>query len=59
LTIPRQVVSQFAAGYDTLSGTGVWNPVNKRISLNIKMKVYSYKTKKDTNVVVPLNYVPQ
>lgn len=59
LTIPRQVIPQFASGYDTLSGTGVWNPVNKRISLNIKMKVYSYKTKKDTNVVVPLNYVPQ
>lgn len=59
LTIPQQVIPQFASGYDTLSGTGVWNPVNKRITLNIKMKVYSYKTKKDTNVVVPLTYVPQ
>lgn len=59
LTIPQQVIPQFASGYDTLSGTGVWNPVNKRISLNIKMKVYSYATKKDTNVIVPLNYVPQ
>lgn len=59
LTIPQQVIPQFASGYDTLSGTGVWNPVNKRITLNIKMKVYSYKTKKDTAVVVPLTYVPQ
>ncbi len=59
LTIPQQVIPQFASGYDTLSGTGVWNPVNKRITLNIKMKVYSYKTNRDTNVVVPLTYVPQ
>lgn len=59
LTIPRQVISEFASGYDTLSGTGVWNPVNKRITLNIKMKVYNLKTRKDTNVVVPLTYVPQ
>lgn len=59
LTIPQQVIPEFASGYDTLSGTGVWNPVNKRITLNIKMKVYSYKTRKDTNVVVPLTYVPQ
>jgi hypothetical protein len=42
-----------------LSGTGVWNPVNKRITLNIKMKVYSYKTRKDTAIVLPLTYVPQ
>jgi hypothetical protein len=59
LTIPQQVIPQFASGYDTLSGTGVWNPVNKRITLNIKMKVYSYKTRKDTAVVLPLTYVPQ
>ncbi len=59
LTIPRQVIPEFASGYDTLSGTGVWNPVNKRITLNIKMKVYNLKTRKDTNVVVPLTYVPQ
>ena len=59
LTIPQQVIPQFASGYDTLSGTGVWNPVNKRITLNIKMKVYSYKTRKDTSVVLPLTYVPQ
>jgi hypothetical protein len=59
LTIPRQIIPQFASGYDTLSGTGVWNPVNKRITLNIKMKVYSYKTRKDTAIVLPLTYVPQ
>ena len=59
LTIPKQVISEFPAGYDTLSGTGIWNPVNKRITLNIRWKVYNLATKRDTSVVIPLTYVPQ
>lgn len=59
LTIPRQVIPQFAAGYDTLSGTGVWNPVTKRIALNIRWKVRRTDTNTDAVVNIPLNYVPQ
>lgn len=59
LTIPQQVIPQFASGYDTLSGTGVWNPVNKQITLNIKMKIYKLSNGKDSVVNLPLIYVPQ
>ncbi|WP_428655848.1 hypothetical protein [Runella sp.] len=59
LTIPQQVIPQFASGYDTLSGTGVWNPVNKQITLSIKMKVYKLSNGKDSTVNLPLIYVPQ
>ncbi|MCU0339064.1 MAG: hypothetical protein MUE30_04210 [Spirosomaceae bacterium] len=59
LTIPRQVIPQFAAGYDTLSGTGVWNPLTRRISLNIRWRVRKTDTNTDAVVNIPLNYVPQ
>jgi hypothetical protein len=59
LTIPKQVIDEFAAGYDTLSGTGTWNPQTKRIALNIKWKVYLIAKRKDTLVNVPLNYIRQ
>lgn len=59
LTIPQQVIPQFASGYDTLSGTGVWNPVNKQITLSIKMKIYKLSNGKDSVVNLPLIYVPQ
>lgn len=59
LTIPQQVIPQFASGYDTLSGTGVWNPVNKQITLSIKMKIYKLSSRKDSVVNLPLIYVPQ
>lgn len=59
LTIPQQLVPQFGTGYDTVSGTGVFNPVNKRITLNIKMKIYKLSNRKDSTVIVPLTYVPQ
>ncbi|AEI48936.1 hypothetical protein [Runella slithyformis] len=59
LTIPRQVIPQFSSGYDTLSGTGVWNPVNKQITLSIKMKIYKLSNRKDSVVNLPLIYVPQ
>ncbi len=59
LTIPQQVIPQFASGYDTLSGTGVWNPVNKQISLSIRMKIYKLSNRRDSIVNLPLIYVPQ
>jgi len=59
LTIPQQLVSQFGTGYDTVSGTGSINPVNKRITLNIKMKIYKLSNRKDSTVIVPLTYIPQ
>ncbi|AXE18626.1 hypothetical protein DR864_13105 [Runella rosea] len=59
LTIPQQVIPQFASGYDTLSGTGVWNPVNKQISLSIRMKIYKLSNGRDSIVNLPLIYVPQ
>ncbi len=59
LTIPPQAVSGLASGYDTLSGTGVWNPLNKRITLNIRWKIYRLADGKDSVVTIPLTYIPQ
>ena len=59
ITIPRQVITEFPAGYDTLSGTGVWNPQNKRITLSIRMKIRKISPAKDSIVNLPLIYAPQ
>jgi hypothetical protein len=59
LTIPKQVIGELPVGFDTLSGTGVWNPQNKRITLSIKMKVRKISPVKDTVVNLPLIYNPQ
>ncbi|MEZ4902235.1 MAG: hypothetical protein R2822_10990 [Spirosomataceae bacterium] len=59
LTIPQQIVPQFGSGYDTVSGTGAINPVNKRITLNLRMKIYKLSNRKDSTVVIPLTYIPQ
>ncbi|MFN4147357.1 MAG: hypothetical protein ACK4GN_16140 [Runella sp.] len=59
LTIPQQVIPEFAAGYDTLSGTGVWNPLNRRITLNVRWKIFNLRTQRDSIVIVPLNFIPQ
>ena len=58
LTIPRQVIPELAAGYDTISGTGVYNPLNKRITLNLRIKTRT-AARRDTFVVVPILYAPQ
>lgn len=59
ITIPKQVITDFPPGFDTLSGTGVWNPQNKRITLSIKMKVRKITPRKDTVINLPLVYAPQ
>lgn len=59
ITIPKQVIGELPAGYDTLSGTGLWNPQNKRITLSIKMKIRKVSPAKDSIVNLPLIYAPQ
>jgi len=59
LTIPRQVIPELAAGYDTLSGTGSWNPLTRRVTLNIRWKIYKLSNRRDSTVIVPLTYIPQ
>ena len=58
LTIPPQVSEDLGAPYDTLRGTGLWNPQTKAITLNIRVKVPISQTK-DTVVTVPLTYTPR
>lgn len=58
LTIPPQVSDDLGAPYDTLRGTGLWNPQTKAITLNIKVKVPFSETK-DTVVTVPVTYTPR
>ncbi len=58
LTIPRQVIPELNAGYDTISGTGVYNPLNKRITLNLRIKTQT-AARRDTFVIVPILYAPQ
>lgn len=58
LTIPAQVSDDLGAPYDTLRGTGLWNPQTKAITLNIRVKVPFSETK-DTVVTVPLTYTPR
>ena len=58
LTIPPQVSADLGAPYDTLRGTGLWNPQTKAITLNIRVKV-PLSQKKDTVVTVPITYTPR
>jgi len=58
LTIPPQVSVDLGTPYDTLRGTGLWNPQTKAITLNIRVKV-PYSETKDTVVTVPLTYTPR
>ena len=59
LTIPRQVNDVLAPPRDTISGTGLWNPQTRRISLNLRIKTVSSTTRKDTTVTIPIVYIPQ
>lgn len=58
LTIPPQVSADLGAPYDTLRGTGLWNPQTKAITLNIKVKV-PYTETRDTVITIPLTYTPR
>ncbi|TAE36349.1 MAG: hypothetical protein EAY79_11800 [Runella slithyformis] len=59
LTIPKQINSELTAPRDTLSGTGLWNPQTRRITLNLRLKTVSNTTRKDTTVTIPIVYIPQ
>ncbi len=58
LTIPKQVTGERAARFDTISGTGIFNPQTKAITLNINLKVQASATR-DTIVSVPFTYTPR
>ncbi len=58
LTIPTQVTSELPSPYDTLRGTGLWNPQTRAITLNIKIKLPVDDTK-DTVLSVPFTYIPR
>jgi hypothetical protein len=59
LTIPKQINSELTAPRDTLSGTGLWNPQTRRITLNLRLKTVSNTTRKDTTVTISIVYIPQ
>ena len=58
LTIPPQVSADLGAPYDTLRGSGLWNPQTKAITLNIKVKV-PYTETRDTVITIPITYTPR
>jgi len=59
LTIPRQISDVLSPPRDTLSGTGLWNPQTRRITLNLRVRTVSNTTRKDTTVTIPIVYIPQ
>lgn len=58
LTIPTQVTPELPSPYDTLRGNGVWNPQNKAIVLNLRIKL-PYSQNKDTVITVPFTFTPR
>jgi hypothetical protein len=58
LTIPTQVSPDLAAPYDTLTGTGLWNPQTRAIRLNIRLKLPVTDTR-DTTISVPFTFTPR
>lgn len=58
LTIPLQSSPELAAPYDTISGTGSWNPQNRQLLLNLRVKLPVSETK-DSVYTFPITYVPQ
>lgn len=59
LTIPVQSNSELAPPRDTISGNGSWNPQNRQITLNVRLKVRPEGASRDTLLTLPLTYVPQ
>jgi hypothetical protein len=58
LTIPPQVSSYLETPYDTIRGTGSWNPQNRQITLNVRLKV-PREGRSDTTLTLPYTYTPQ
>ncbi|RRB02802.1 Calx-beta domain-containing protein [Larkinella rosea] len=59
LTIPVQSNPELATPRDTINGNGSWNPQNRQITLNVRLKVRPDGATKDSVVTLPLTYVPQ
>lgn len=57
LTIPPQLNANLGST-DTLRGNGAWNPTNRKITLNLQIKV-KLSTMKDTTVFYTQTYTPQ
>lgn len=57
LTVPSQSNPELGAT-DTISGTGAWNPKDRRITLNLKFKLAISATK-DTTLTYTQTYTPQ
>lgn len=58
LTIPTQVSPDLSAPYDTLRGSGVWNPQTRAILLNVRLKLRVSSTR-DTTITVPFTFTPR
>ncbi len=58
LTIPPQVNSELITNYDTLQGTGAWNPQTRQITLNVRFKVPLNNGTVQT-LTIPYTYTPQ
>lgn len=58
LTIPTQVSPDLSSPYDTLRGTGLWNPQTRAIRLNIRLK-FPVSATKDTTITVPFTFTPR
>ncbi|MGA0560632.1 hypothetical protein ACO2Q8_28460 [Larkinella sp. VNQ87] len=59
LTIPVQSSPELAPPRDTISGTGSWNPQNRQISLNVRLKIRPDGATRDSILTLPLTYTPQ
>ncbi|WP_345244275.1 hypothetical protein [Nibrella saemangeumensis] len=59
LTIPAQRNDYLAAPRDTIQGNGAWNPRDRQITLNLRLKLRIPNTERDTIITQTLTYIPQ
>ena len=59
LTIPAQRSDDLAAPRDTIQGNGSWNPRDRRITLNLRLKIQIPNPTRDTVITQTLTYIPQ
>ncbi|GAB2602068.1 hypothetical protein [Spirosoma areae] len=58
LTVPPQGNANLNTT-DTLSGTGAWNPRDRKITLNLRLKFPLTNPKRDTTIAFTQTYTPQ
>lgn len=58
LTIPAQANTNLGST-DTLSGTGAWNPRDRKITLNLRIKLALTNPARDTTLAFTQTYTPQ